>query len=93
MNIQALVPQSSVEGFDVCIVRWFPWAGELHRHLVLIRPKIHKPALEFAAIVTEDPFGRISACRNPCQHPNDIVTTESLTRLDRQTFAGINIRS
>ena len=82
VNIQALVPQSSVEGFDVRIVRWFTGAGELHRHLVLIRPKIHQSTLELAAVVTKDPFGRVSACRNPGQHPNNIVTTQSLTRLD-----------
>ncbi len=53
MRVQALVAQRSVEGLDEAVVGRFTQPGEVDSHLVMVRPQIHQPAAEFAAIVGE----------------------------------------
>lgn len=51
VDVQALVAERSIEGFDVCIVRWGAGAREVHFDLVMICPEVHDLAGKFGAII------------------------------------------
>lgn len=39
-SVQAFLPQTAVEGFNVNIIRWFSWPGEVQFDFVQIGPLV-----------------------------------------------------
>jgi hypothetical protein len=74
MGVQTLGSQRSVEGFDVSIVRRFPWPAEVDAYSVLIRPQVHDLAGELCAIIAEKHL-RYSAARTDLIEDIDHIRT------------------
>ena len=54
MLIQALVPESSIEGFDVGVLVWFPWGYALMCKLHVLRKNGECRGVELRAVVAPD---------------------------------------
>ena len=40
--IQAFVSEFTIQTFNECILRWFPWLDEIDPHLVFFAPEEHR---------------------------------------------------
>lgn len=86
MLIQALLPQPSIESFDMRIVSRLARSGECQLHALLIRPAVQRPGNEFWPIVYLNTLWAATLLPYLTQHSHDIVATQALVHPDRQTF-------
>lgn len=87
MRIQALLPQSAIEGFDMGIVRRLARTGKCQLYALLTGPTVQYPGNKFRAIVDLNTLRTATLLPDLAQHLHDITTTQVLIHPDRQTFA------
>jgi len=51
MSIEALLPEATIEAFDLGIVGRPTWPAEIQLHAAFIRPFVHDLGNEFAAVI------------------------------------------
>ena len=66
VDVQALIPKATVEGFDERIIRRFSGPREVQHHLVVVSPLVQRLRDEFAPVVALDSLRHHAA---QCFHP------------------------
>ena len=87
MDVQALVTQRSVEGFDEGIICWLAWPRKINPCSVMIGPKINKLAGKLRAVIREQVFWCASQSNEPVENLNNVLSTQSIPNHDRQSFS------
>ena len=57
MQVEALVPETAVERFDIGIVCRLARSTEHQGHLVLVHPQVRQPPGKLAAVVHMEAYG------------------------------------
>jgi len=70
--VQALGPKTTVEGFDVFIVRRLPGPAEVKRYALGVGPKVEVPGDELRALVDPDRLGIADLRAHLFQRSNDV---------------------
>jgi len=60
LQIQALVPQPSIEAFDEPVLDRLAGTNEIELHAIRVCPVLHVPASELSAVIDSDRFGSAS---------------------------------
>ena len=87
MDVQALVTQRSVEGFDEGIICWLAWPRKINPCSMMIGPKINKLAGKLRAVIREQVFWCASQSNEPVENLNNALASQSMPDLDRQSFS------
>jgi hypothetical protein len=73
MDIQALVPQRSVEGRDEAVIRRFARSTEVQPNFMVIGPHVYGPPTELAPVIDEYAFGRAPLLHQAVDYGNHIL--------------------
>ena len=87
MDVQALVTQRSVEGFDEGIICWLAWPRKINPCSVMIGLKINKFDGKLRGVIREQLFWRASQSNEPVENLNNVLASQSMPDLDRQSFS------
>ena len=86
MDIQALVPQRSVEGFDEGVIGRLARSREIDPRSMVISPQVDKLAGKLCTIVSEQIFWCASQSNEPVENLDDVLASEPVSNFDCQSF-------
>ena len=91
VRVEAFVAESAIEGLDEGVLHGFARPNELESDVVRIRPRVHRAADEFAAVVHRDRGRRAAAGDDRRQHGRDFDAGQRPTDDERQRFARVDV--
>lgn len=86
MDVEALVPQRSVECFDETVVSWFAWSAEIDLRVLVVGPEIEYLPVEFTTVVDKQAFRCGSLRQNSVKRGDHMFATRPLAGDDGQGF-------
>lgn len=88
MLVQALIPQSTVERFDVGVLVRLAGLDQPQRDPATMRPVQHGAADELWAVVGADDRGRTPLGTDTVEDPNQVIATDRVLGHDRDRLVG-----
>lgn len=86
MTVEALVPQTSVEAFDVRILHPLPGLDKRRLDAGVVGPRIKRPTAKLGAVVERKAHGGAAVGDHPLNGSNDGVTRQTMRHGDREAL-------
>lgn len=88
LDIQAFIPQPTIEAFDQPIINGLARSDELELNVMPVGPSLHGPTRELTAVVHRDRSGHPAVMDNRLQGRGHLCASQRPLGQEEQTFPG-----